>query len=232
MATFKPYIRGLVLIALFVAAGFLARLSGLDSFMDESWVDREIRGQGLTGEAVFILVGAAFTAVGVPRQVVGFLGGYAFGVALGTGLALAASVLGCILAFFTARLLGREWVRRHFGGRIRRIDDFLHDNPFSMTLLVRLLPVGSNLLTTLAAAVSGVRALPFFAGSALGYLPQTAIFALLGSGIRLDPELRIGASAALFVASGMLGVYLFRRFRKSRALDATLDPAPGVEGRP
>lgn len=232
MATFKPYIRGLVLIALFVAAGFLARLSGLDSFMDESWVDREIRGRGLTGEAVFILVGAAFTAVGVPRQVVGFLGGYAFGVALGTGLALAASVLGCIVAFFTARLLGREWVRRHFGGRIRRIDDFLHDNPFSMTLLVRLLPVGSNLLTTLAAAVSGVRALPFFAGSAVGYLPQTAIFALLGSGIRLDPELRIGASAALFVISGMLGVYLFRRFRKSRALDDALDSAPGVEGRP
>jgi uncharacterized membrane protein YdjX (TVP38/TMEM64 family) len=219
MTALKPYLRGLVLIASFVALGYLVKVSGLSGLFDQAWVDSEIRGRGLSGEILYLAIGAALTAIGFPRQAVCFLGGYAFGLGLGTGLSLAASLGGCVLAFFYARLMGRSFVQHRFPDRIRRVDDFLHANPLSMTLLVRLLPVGSNVVTNLAAGVSGVGALPFLIGSLLGYLPQTVIFALLGSGIHVDPAIRIGASVALFVASGMLGVYLFRRYRKSRALD-------------
>lgn len=219
MTAFKPYLRGLVLIASFVALGYLVKVTGLSGLYDEAWVDAEIRGRGLSGEVLYIAIGAVLTAIGFPRQAVCFLGGYAFGFGLGTALSLAASVVGCVLAFFYARLLGRAFVLQRFPDRIRRVDDFLHANPLSMTLLVRLLPVGSNVVTNLAAGVSGVRALPFMVGSLIGYIPQTAIFTLLGSGIHVDPGVRIAASIALFVASGMLGVYLFRRYRKSRALD-------------
>jgi uncharacterized membrane protein YdjX (TVP38/TMEM64 family) len=153
------------------------------------------------------------------------MSGYAFGLGLGTVLALLASLGGCILSFFYARLLGRSFVLARFPDRIRRIDSFLHDNPLSMTLLIRLLPVGNNALTSMAAGVSGVRAIPFFIGSLIGYVPQTVIFTLLGSGIHLNPEIRIGASIVLFVVSGALGLYLFRRYRKSRALDDEIDEA-------
>lgn len=219
----KPYLRGFILIASFVAAGFLVKTVGLHGFFDTDWIDQQIRGRGLSGEALFVLAGAALTAIGLPRQAVSFLGGYAFGFGLGTGLALLASLGGCIVAFYYARLLGRSFILARFPDRIRRIDAFLHDNPLSMTLLIRLLPVGSNVLTSMAAGVSGVRALPFFLGSLLGYVPQTVIFTLLGSGIHLEPEIRIGASVVLFVVSGALGIYLFRRYRKSRALDDDVD---------
>lgn len=233
MLAFKPYLRGLALIATFVALGYLIKVTGLYGLFDEGWIDREIRGHGLNGQLLFVGLGAVLTALGFPRQAVSFLGGYAFGFALGSALALAAAGLGCILAFTYARLMGRSLVRDRFGPRVRRLDNFLHDNPFSMALLIRLLPVGSNALTNLAAGVSGIGALPFVAGSVIGYVPQTVIFALLGSGIHLDPSLRIGASVVLFVASGMLGVYLFRRYRTSRALDddVALDGAAGDGGR-
>jgi uncharacterized membrane protein YdjX (TVP38/TMEM64 family) len=221
----KPYLRGLILIATFVAIGYLVQATGLHGLFDEAWVDSRIRGQGITGELLYLAMGAALTAIGFPRQAVCFLAGYAFGFALGLPLALLASLGGCILAFYYARLLGRSVVLARFPARIKRIDDFLHENPLSMTLLLRLLPVGSNLIANLAAGVSGVRALPFFAGSVLGYVPQTVIFVLLGSGIRLDPAWTTGVSVALFVASSALGVYLFRRYRKNRALDADVDAA-------
>jgi uncharacterized membrane protein YdjX (TVP38/TMEM64 family) len=225
MTALKPYLRGLALIASFVALGYLVKATGLSGLFDEAWIDAEIRGRGLSGEALFLAVGAVLTALGFPRQAVCFLGGYAFGFDLGTVLSLAASLGGCVLAFLYARLLGRSFVQGRFPDRIRRVDDFLRANPFSMTLLVRLLPVGSNVVTNLAAGVSGVRALPFLAGSLIGYVPQTAIFALLGSGIHFDPMMRIAASVALFVVSGMVGVYLFRRYRKSGALDRDVDTA-------
>jgi uncharacterized membrane protein YdjX (TVP38/TMEM64 family) len=143
-----------------------------------------------------------------------------------------ASLAGCILSFAFARLMGRDFVARRFPERVARLDAFLAGNAFAMTLLIRLLPVGSNLATNLAAGVAGVRPLPFFLGSLLGYLPQTMVFALLGSGIQVDPVFRIGASVVLFVASGVMGAWLFRRFRHGRHLDAATEAAidDGGEG--
>ncbi len=233
MGAFKPYLRGLVLIATLVAVGYAIQGFGLFDLFDETWIDRNIRGHGLAGELLFVAVGAGLTAIGLPRQAVSFLGGYAFGFLVGTGLALAASVTGCIVAFVYARMLGRATVRARFSRRVERIDTFLRDNPMSTAILIRLLPVGSNALTNLAAGVSGVALAPFVAGSAIGYVPQTVIFALLGSGIRLDPEWRIGASVALFVASGMLGVWLYRRYRRRRGLGAAYeDEIEDLEGAP
>lgn len=214
-------LRGLGVIALFVAVGYL--LGGL---VDEAWIDARVRGHGLAGELLYLGVGGLLVAAGVSRQFVSFLGGYAFGFLAGTALALGASALGCALAFLAARLLGRRWVSGRMGERLARIDRFIHDNPFSMTLLIRLLPVGNNLAVNLAAGVSSVRALPFLAGSALGYLPQTAIFALVGSGVNVDPALRIGVAVVAFVLMSLLSLYLYRRYRHGVSLDSELDSAP------
>jgi len=224
-------LRGLLLISSMVALGYLFEVTQLGSMLDKGWIDSEIRGKGLDGELLFIAAGALATAVGLPRQLIGFLGGYAFGFLFGTFVALLAATLGCFLAFFYSRLFGRALVMARFERRIRRFNDFISGHPFSMTLLIRLLPVGSNLVTNLAAGVTRVPPLPFIFGSMLGYIPQTAIFALAGSGIEVDPVLRIGLAVALFVVSGLLGAYLYRRFRHGRSLDREIDRELGdVEG--
>lgn len=226
----RVFVKGLVLIATLAAGGYLLKITGLGSALDTAWIDDQVRGKGVTGEALFLAVGTLFIAIGLPRQLLCFLAGYAFDLWMGTALALAASVAGCVAAFFYARLVGRELLEARFAARIRRVDDFLRVNPMTMTLLIRFLPVGSNLLTNLVAGVSGVRWLPFVTGSALGYIPQTLIFVLLGSGIHIDPAFRITLSVALFVVSAALGVYLYRRFRHGKRLDdeleTLLDEAP------
>ncbi len=216
-------LRGLAVIASLAILGYLFQATPFAELLDERWIDRQVRGQGLAGDLIFLGVGALATAIGVPRQIVAFLGGYAYGIVAGTLLATLAAALGCALAFYYARLLGRGLVAQRFSGRIRKLDDFVHDHPFSMTLLIRLLPAGSNLVTNLVAGVSSVRALPFLAGSALGYVPQSAVFALVGSGVQLDPAARIGAAVVLFVASGVLGVRLYRRHRQGRSFDEAVD---------
>lgn len=217
-------LKGLVLIAVFVLLGYL-----LSDIIDRDWIDRHVRGQGFTGELLFLAVGGLLTAAGLSRQVIAFLAGYAFGFLPGTLLGALAALLGCITAFYVARLLGRRLIGERFSGRIQKIDAFIHDNTFSMTLLIRLLPAGSNFAVNLAAGVSSVRAFPFFAGSGLGYLPQTLIFALIGSGISVDPTLRIGVGAVLFVVSGLIGVYLYRHYRHGRHLDRETEARLGVE---
>lgn len=209
----KSLAKGLVMIAGLVAVGFLARWLGLADALDTAWLDKEVRGQGLSGELLFIAVGACLVAVGLPRQLVAFGGGYAFGLVEGTLVALLAQVMGCAVAFFYARLLGRSLIQHRFGPRVRRMDALLAENTFTSTLLIRFLPVGANVVTNLAAGVSSARALPFLSGSAVGYIPQTLIFALLGTGVQINGSVQIGLSVVLFILSGLLGVALYRRVR-------------------
>ena len=215
----NPTLKGLARLAM-LAAGLVAGgllLRALGAAPGTAWVDAYVRDDGFRGEFIFVLVAALATGVGVPRQSLAFLAGYAFGTVVGAGLALAAQLLGCAVAFFWAQAVGRAWAERRlagrFGPRLRPLVETLRQNPFSAALALRLLPVGNNLALNLLAGLSGVAFLPFLAASALGYLPQTIIFALLGKGVRVDGAWQMALAGGLLVVSVALGLWLLRRHR-------------------
>lgn len=218
----RTLLSGLALLATLVAIGY-ALESGMFGELDKDWIDRAVRGHGVAGELVFIGVAGAATAVALPRQAVSFLGGYGFGFATGAVLALIGTELGCLIAVVYARLIGRPLLGNRLRGRFERIDRFLARNPFAMTLLIRLLPVGSNFATNLAAGLSRVPIAPFLLGSLIGYLPQTIVFALAGSGVQFDATPRIALSALLFALSGAIGAWLYRRYRHGATLGSEVD---------
>jgi len=223
--TAKAIIRGVVLILAFAAVGLLVKQSDLGAMLDAQWLDIHILGEGLTGRTLFVLLAGLLAGLGFPRQAISFAGGYAFGLMEGATLALCGTVLGCIGSFGFARYFGRELFAENFFDRVRKVDGFLSEHPFNMALLIRLLPVGSNLVTNLTAGVSSTPAVPFIAGSALGFIPQTFIFALTGTGVGVDPALRIGLSVVLFLVSAALGIYLYRRFRHGLSAGDEIDRA-------
>jgi uncharacterized membrane protein YdjX (TVP38/TMEM64 family) len=218
-------LKGLALIFSLALLGYLFKTSDLGSSVNEAWIDARVRGHGVNGALLFLLMGAVFTAIGLPRQIIAFLGGYAFNLWLGTLLGALAALLGCMLSFAYARFFGKGLLRARLGERAGRFDRFIHDHPFAMTVLIRLLPLGSNLLTNLAAGISSIRSRHFFAGTLLGYIPQTLVFALVGSGVHIAPVFKIALAIGLFLISGALGVYLYRRFRHGQSLDDRIDAA-------
>ena len=219
------YLPGLVFLATLVAIGYVLEEGLLQGMLSEEWIDREVRGQGVSGELLFLAVGGLVTAVAIPRHIISFLGGYAFGALLGTVLAVLATEIGCVIVFFYGRWVGRPLVSEKIRVRVRRIEDFLAANPFSMTLLVRLLPMGNNFATSLAAGVSRVPAQPFLLGSLLGYVPQTFVFALAGSGIEVGARSRLVIAAVFFVVSGAIGIWLYRRYRHEKSLGEEVEKA-------
>jgi uncharacterized membrane protein YdjX (TVP38/TMEM64 family) len=190
----------------------------------EDWVDRFGLQQTLWGETAFLAIATLACAVGLPRQAVAFLGAYAFGVWTGGGLSLLAQLLGCAATYGWAALIGRDWAERRlagrFGRRLRALRDVLAASPFNATLALRLLPIGNNLALNLLAGLSGLPLGAFLAASAVGYLPQTAIFALAGSGVAVDRNGQIALAAGLFVVSAMLGLWMLRRHRAGQVMEA------------
>ncbi len=175
------------------------------------FVDENIRAHGGRGICLYISLTALLTCLAVPRQLLSLVGGYAFGAVAGALWATLGSGLGCVLSFFYSRLLAQSFVQKRFGRRIARLEAFLSRSPFVMTFIVRLMPVGNNLITNLAAGLTRIPPLPFFLGSVAGYVPQNFIFALLGSGVRVDPLWRTALSAALFALAAALGWWLYKK---------------------
>ncbi|WP_025813707.1 TVP38/TMEM64 family protein [Komagataeibacter kakiaceti] len=75
------------------------------------------------------------------------------------------------------------------------------------------MPVGSALLLNLASGMLGVRAASFALATVLGSLPQTIVFVLVGTGMRLGSADRLGVAAVLFGLSALVGLWLMRRMR-------------------
>jgi uncharacterized membrane protein YdjX (TVP38/TMEM64 family) len=198
-------LKGFLMLAGLVAAGFAARRLGAGLLASAT--------PDATGAAVLVGAGALLTAAGMPRQAVAFAGGYAFGAWRGGALALVAQMLGCLVDFWWSRAVARDWVTRRIARRLARLDRLLTGHPFTATLTLRLLPVGNNLVLNLLAGVSGLRAGPFLAATLIGYLPQTAVFALAGSGVHVDHSMQLAVAGALLVGSGVLGWVLLVRTR-------------------
>lgn len=167
-------------------------------------------GHGPAGMALFAGGGMIACALGLPRQVAAFTAAYLFGPVAGMALAMTAQLAGCVINVLTARWVTRGWTRPHTGWVVRT-ERALTAHPFTATLMLRLLPVGHNLTLNLLAGASRIRLSPFLAGSALGFVPQTVIFALLGSGVRVDRAWQTALGVALFVLSAGCGLWLMRR---------------------
>lgn len=215
----RPVLKGLAFLAILGGIIALARLTGLEEHLaDRAWLMDHVQGRGLAGYAFFVGLTALATGMGLPRQITAFLGGLAFGALWGTLLATLGTALGCAANFTLARTLGREFVLHRFGGRVAKLDAFLSTGPFRTSLAIRLLPVGHNLLTSVAAGVTSIPMLPFLAGSAVGYLPQNLVFALFGAGLGADSgtgrALSVGMSVVLLLGSAWLGMSVYRAYKR------------------
>jgi uncharacterized membrane protein YdjX (TVP38/TMEM64 family) len=214
----RHFRKGLLFLLLCGLFGWVLSSHPIFESLNKQWIDLHVRNNDLQGLVYFMLTGALVTAIGCPRQLVAFLGGYAFGFVNGALLSTLGVGMGCVLSLFFARVVIRPFVNRRFPNRIIKFNDFLSVRPVVKTIVIRLLPLGNNLVTNLIAGVTAVKARYFVLGSVIGYLPQMAIFALMGKGVVVLSVWKIGLSIILFIISSALSVRLYREYRAVQLL--------------
>ncbi|MFT5894133.1 MAG: putative membrane protein YdjX (TVP38/TMEM64 family) [bacterium] len=180
-----------------------------------------LESEGSAGMLLFLAVGILSTSIGLPRQMLAFIGGIAYGVVPGVFLSLCAAILGCYLTVNLSRWLFSERVAQRYPNVIAQLQSFLKEDVFIKVLVLRLQPLGTNLLTNVCVGFTAIPIGVFLAASALGYVPQMLVFALLGSGIRVGSNAQLFLSAVLLVISILLGVLLYRRHRGRTTDEAT-----------
>lgn len=132
----------------------------------------------------YVAVYAFCVAVSLPGAVViTVAGGLLFGVWVGAGLAVCGASIGAVLVFLAARGALAPWLAARAGRLLDRVRPGLEANGFSYVLALRLVPVVPFWLVNLAAAIVGMRLLPYAAATFVGIIPATTVFASIGAGV-------------------------------------------------
>ncbi len=214
------------ILVLLLGATFAAfRFTPLGDYLTADRMQAALAGLREAWWSPLALIGlcVVFGAIGVPATPFLLAGAAIFGATWGllwNWLAiLAASVAGYLLA----RALGREFVERIGGDKVRRAEAALHRRGFLPLLAVRFIPVPFALVNATAAVV-GVRFGKFVLASAIGLLPPVAILTYFAAALLEAASGDRAAIARQMVYVTLAGAFLvflpigIRRHRRRKQL--------------
>lgn len=134
--------------------------------------------------AIFFVGYVLIIAFSLPIGALGtLLGGFLFGIIMGTALSVTAATLGAAIVFLAARGAFADVLRKRAGNWFTRMEDGLNRHAFSYLLFLRFVPVFPFWLLNIVPAFFRVSTRTFVATTFLGIIPGTAVYASIGAGL-------------------------------------------------
>ena len=166
-------------------------------------VQDAVRGAGAWAPALFVVLQILVTVPPVPRTIFTLAAGLLFGSVLGVAIAVSATALSAVVAFWLVRLTGGALVERVADrGPVVWTRQRLDRSGLLAVTSLRLIPALPFSLLNYAAGLSGVRFTPYLLGTVLGTAPGTIALVVLGDAVtgRVSPAL-----LAVSVTGGLVG---------------------------
>jgi len=166
----------------FFAVGGTQWLSFESLKEQQDWLRIQVDERPLVTIGSFILVYVLVTALSLPGSAIMTLAaGASFGLWWGTVIASVSSITGATLAFLSSRYVLREWVKRHFSGRLRRIDEGVKRDGAWYLLTLRLIAVIPFFIINLSMGLTSIRLLTYVWASWVGMLAGKVVFVNAGT---------------------------------------------------
>lgn len=197
---------------------FLSRTGSLETVCDCARLHSHILQWGFMGPlAVIGLIALAVVISPIPSAPIALASGMAYGQLWGTVYIVIGAETGAIIAFFIARLLGYEAMKRRFGDRLS-IGLFGSQNAMTgLVMALRLIPFASFDIVSYASGLTPLKPWRFALATLVGVIPVSFALAYFG-GELADIDLnRIALIAAAFGAVTLVPVLaiLIRRWKGS-----------------
>jgi uncharacterized membrane protein YdjX (TVP38/TMEM64 family) len=162
----------------------------------------------------FMLI-AAFVAVYIPMvtlslpgaTVLALAAGAMFGALVGTIVVSFASTIGATFACTISRYLLRDWVQRHFGDRLVKINEGIRREGAFYLFSMRLIPIFPFFVINLVMGLTGMPLRTFYWVSQVGMLAGTFVFVNAGSQIAQIDSLGGILSPQLLLSFALLGIF-------------------------
>lgn len=160
---------------------------------------------------IAVLAFAVLAFLGVPQFVLIAACVAGFGPVAGAVYSWIGTLVSALVGFGMGRQFGARAFANLPGQGVQRFIDYVQDNGFVASLVIRLVPSAPFIVVNMAAGVAGVRPTSFILGTAIGIVPKIALVALAGAGVGhaargggVQALLLAGLGAVIWLASMML----------------------------
>jgi len=159
----------------------------------------------------FIGIYIAATAFMVPASALTIGGGFLFGVYVGAPAVVVGATIGACLLFIAAKTSLGATLKGIAGPFLAKMEKGFNENALSYMFTLRLIPIFPFAVVNIAPAILGAKFRDYFVTTALGIIPGTIAYTLIGSGLRgtlldaaekgetADVGALVGSAAANFV---------------------------------
>lgn len=177
---------------------------------------------GIWAGVIYAGLFALVSLAPLPASVFTLAAGALFGVGDGLVVVEIGATAGAVIAFYLARVLGRDFVARVSGASVERFDERFARRGFAAVLAVRLVPVIPFAAVNYVSGLTSVRFLDYLGGTVLGIVPASAAYAALGAyGSKPGSWPFVAALGGLLVLL-VVGVAGGRRSRRDRGIVAAI----------
>jgi uncharacterized membrane protein YdjX (TVP38/TMEM64 family) len=179
-----PAIALAVLIAVAYGFGLHKHLS-LEALADNRDLLRQFVDANLAlALALYILAYTAIVALSLPgAAVMSITGGFLFGWILGVPASMTAALVGATIVFQIVKTSLGAALAERAGPTVQKLSKGFAENAFSFLLFLRLAPVFPFFIVNAVAGLCRVPLRTFVLATAIGIVPGSLAFALLGSGL-------------------------------------------------
>lgn len=218
------YFKLILLLIIIIGVPLFLYVNYSDTLFDTAWLKEtvELVVTKYRGQAAAFLILAQIIQVVIciiPGQPIQFAGSYIFGVFRGYLISIIGAVIGTVISFYLAKVLGRDALEMIFDKK--KIEDYHRKlnsgKGLAAVLLIYLIPGIPKDLTSYVAGISNMRIRPFLLVSTIGRSPAMFGSLLFGHFYSSRNYTAIAVLAAITVI--ILIISFFKRDRLISMLD-------------
>lgn len=222
----RRLVRGAALLVALAAIGATLYFSPFGQNFDAARLAETARSMGSRWWALplFVLAYIVLDLLFIPTQFLSIAAVLIWGWFWGATIELASATIGAIPPYLIARSTLREWVEGRLRGQ-RRIAEAMERDPFTLMLILRVVPIVPYTLLNYLAGLSPIRLHQYTLATLIGMVPSCYIFAFFVQAVLdgvMEPRqiaLRALAAGALFgamiIATRLAAPRVRRRFDAS-----------------
>ena len=169
-------------LATFFALGLDRQLSLQMLSRNEAEITAWVAANGAVAALSFVVVQIAVITFSLPiSAAMAATSGFLFGVWEGALLSMTGTTIGSTILFFAARSAFQDFFRARAGTALARLERGFRRDGVSYIVFLRMVPVFPSWLTTIVAALLGMRPAVFIAATIIGIVPASFVLAGIGA---------------------------------------------------
>ncbi|MGL4911238.1 MAG: TVP38/TMEM64 family protein [Romboutsia sp.] len=170
-----------ILMLLMIATMVLVVSKFINEDIDIYYIKTYVNSFGALAPIIYIIMFALVPLTFFPDSVLAIASGLIFGFSKGYIYTTIGALIGGSIAFFIARYLGYDLLKKVSNDKLSKIEKLINTNGFYIIFLLRLIPLFPFDIISYGAGLTSVKYKYFLGATLLGTIPGIAVFTNIGA---------------------------------------------------